>query len=204
MMVAVKFQGTPQVAQSTSTTLQNAACDVSGMCSNIQALSVKQVYPGPVKTADLNLTLISYVPGVLTFTTTYSEDLLAISTHDVLVNTNSSDPIGGKLGTCTTTVNSDNTITWSCYAIIPAGTSVQLTAMALTPVDPSEPLSRSVMVPGAGKCNRLLVNGMCCSLETRMSRLESVACPECSTTWILLLAVDMALPQAYGVHQYVN
>lgn len=150
MMISARFDGASTAAQKTVNTLQSSPCTLSNLCDSIQQLSVRYIYPDVIQAVDLNLTLVSYTPGTLKFTTTYTEDATTVANHVVVMTTNSADPMRGKLGACTTTVDSTNTIFWECFAIIPASVTIQLTATTLVPIGPSTPISRSVPVPGVG------------------------------------------------------
>lgn len=150
MVITARFDGASTAAQKTANTLQSSPCTLSNLCDSIQQLSVRYIYPDVVQAVDLNLTLVSYTPGTLKFITTYTEDATAVANHVVFMTTNSADPMRGKLGACTTTVDSANAIFWECFAIIPASVTIQLTATTLVPTDPSTPISRSVLVPGVG------------------------------------------------------
>jgi hypothetical protein len=154
IMVRASFKGESQSLDQANSALASAPCDVSGMCGSMQQLNVRRIYNAPVKAADLNLTLVSYDPGVLKFTTAYFEDATAISNHVVAMTSDKTDPLRGALGSCTTVIEPSNIVSWTCFAVIPLGDTIQLTATALVPSDPDAPLSRTVTVNGKGRFQR--------------------------------------------------
>jgi hypothetical protein len=151
MMVRATFKGKSQALDNANTALASAPCEVSGMCVGMQQLNIRRVYNTVVQAVDLNLTLVSYDPGVLKFTTAYIEDAAAVGNHVVAMTSDKTDPSRGALGSCTTVIEPSNIVSWTCFAVIPLGDTIQLTATALVPSDPDTPLSRTIAVNGKGR-----------------------------------------------------
>lgn len=124
-------------------------CKVDGLCSAVEDVNVFRIIGGLINSTDLVVTLDSYSPGSLRFTTTFLENSVGIPDTPFMMHTNRGQTNRGKLGACTSAVVG-TARSWNCEVYIPPSDTITLYVAAPNFFDLSKPITKTLDISAPG------------------------------------------------------
>jgi hypothetical protein len=143
------FPGSEEPVTNAMTIIQKNPCTVEAWCAQLQSITALHESGQIITDASLDLSLLSYQPGSLKFSTSYQENGGFVGSAAVLLASNQDECNRGRLISCTTTL-SEGTRLWECVCYIAAGEKIRLAAAAHNTKDPNDPLTAIIEVTAPG------------------------------------------------------